>query len=234
MRRNKANITWSWSECYNSAGCSSCIAAVSDWWLCIIINIVQFIFISWTSCVVVYTQWTCYIITTVANRTQELCCCATSTWISWNSTADPFIMWLSVWSKVLTCIWPSWCHCHSLSLASVKSRLVLPFWYRLTCVIPEKEPLNGCVCGCVCFVCQYQSKWLAVKTASEMTYTVSGGALNSTQTKPNLPCCMSNMPSLRSAYTALSATTASLYNRWLPYVFCHLLPNATGAENGKK
>jgi len=26
-------------------------------------------------------------------------------------------------------------------------------------------------------------KWLAVKTASEMTYTVSGGALNSTQTK---------------------------------------------------
>jgi len=25
---------------------------------------------------------------------------------------------------VYTCIWPSWCHCHSLSLASVKSRLV--------------------------------------------------------------------------------------------------------------
>jgi len=44
---------------------------------------------------------------------------------------------------VQTCIWPSWCHCHSLSLASVKSRLVLPFWYRLTWVIPEKGPLNG-------------------------------------------------------------------------------------------
>ena len=29
-------------------------------------------------------------------------------------------------------------------------------------------------------------KWLAVKTASEMTYTVSGGALNSTQTKTKL------------------------------------------------
>jgi len=29
-------------------------------------------------------------------------------------------------------------------------------------------------------------KWLAVKTASEMTYTVSSGALNSTQTKPKL------------------------------------------------
>jgi len=31
-------------------------------------------------------------------------------------------------------------HCHSLSLASVKSRLVLPFWYRLTWVVPEKGP----------------------------------------------------------------------------------------------
>ena len=41
---------------------------------------------------------------------------------------------------------PSWCHCHSLSLASVKSRLVLPFWYWLTRVVPEKGPLNGCVC----------------------------------------------------------------------------------------
>jgi len=40
-----------------------------------------------------------------------------------------------VWSNVQTCIWPSWCHCHSLSLASVKSRLVLPFWYWLTWVV---------------------------------------------------------------------------------------------------
>jgi len=58
------------------------------------------------------------------------------------------LAWLSVWSKVQTCIWPSWCHCHSLSLASIKSRLVLPFWYRLTWVVPEKGPLNGCVCVC--------------------------------------------------------------------------------------
>jgi len=53
--------------------------------------------------------------------------------------------WLSVWSEMQTCIWPSWCHCHSLTLASVKSWLVLPFWYRLTRVVPEKGPLNGCV-----------------------------------------------------------------------------------------
>jgi len=48
--------------------------------------------------------------------------------------------------RVQTCIWPSWCYCHSLSVASVKSRLVLPFWYRLIWVVPEKGPLNGCVC----------------------------------------------------------------------------------------
>ena len=56
------------------------------------------------------------------------------------------LTWLSVWSEVQTCIWPSWCHCHSLSLATVKSRLVLPFWYRLTRVVLEKGPLNGRVC----------------------------------------------------------------------------------------
>jgi len=46
-------------------------------------------------------------------------------------------------------IWPSWCYCHSLSLASVKSRLVLPFWYWLTRVVLDKGPLNRCVCVCV-------------------------------------------------------------------------------------
>jgi len=59
------------------------------------------------------------------------------------------LAWLSVWSKVQSCIWPSGFHCHSLSLASVKSRLVLPFWYWLNWVVPDKGPLNGCVCVCV-------------------------------------------------------------------------------------
>jgi len=45
---------------------------------------------------------------------------------------------------VLAC--PSWCHYHSLSLASVKSRLVLPFWYRLTWVVPERAVERVCVC----------------------------------------------------------------------------------------
>ena len=60
--------------------------------------------------------------------------------------------WLSVWSEVQTCIWPSWCHCNSLSLASVKSRLVIPFWYQLTRVVPAKGLLNRCVRACYTFL----------------------------------------------------------------------------------
>ena len=68
------------------------------------------------------------------------------------------LAWLSVWCEVQTCIWPSGFHCHSLSLAPVKSRLVLPFWYRLTWVVPDRGPLNGCVCVCNDVTCHYSNK----------------------------------------------------------------------------
>jgi len=62
------------------------------------------------------------------------------------------VAWLSFWGEVQICIWPSWCHCHSLSLASVKSRLVLVLAHPCN---PGQSP-EGCktgVCLCVC-VCQ--------------------------------------------------------------------------------
>ena len=84
------------------------------------------------------------------------CCCAYSalTLLVGRQAGHPackkqsggVLAWLSVWSEVQTCILPSWCHCHSLSLAPVKSRLVLPSWYWLTRVVPDKGPLNVCVC----------------------------------------------------------------------------------------
>jgi len=67
------------------------------------------------------------------------------------------LAWLSVWSEVQTCIWPSGFHCHLLSLASVKFRLVLPFWYRLTWVVADKGPLNGCVCVCIFGNCKQRN-----------------------------------------------------------------------------
>ena len=96
-----------------------------------------------------HSVYTCYIILLLAYSALTLL-------VGWQEghparkkLSGGVLAWLSVWSEMRTCIWPSWCHCHSLSLASVKSRLVLPFWYWLTWVVPEKGPLNGCVCVCV-------------------------------------------------------------------------------------
>ena len=59
------------------------------------------------------------------------------------------LAWLSVWSEVQTCIWSSWCHCHSLSLASAKIQIGFTFLVPAHPGGPEKGPLNGCVCVCV-------------------------------------------------------------------------------------
>ena len=63
---------------------------------------------------------------------------------------DEMLVWLPVWSeRGADCL-----HVVQLmplhrktpsSLVSSKSRLVLPFWYRLTQVVLQKKPLNGCV-----------------------------------------------------------------------------------------
>jgi len=55
-------------------------------------------------------------------------------------------------------------HC----LASAKSRLVLPFWYWLTWVVPDKGPLNECVCVCYHkIILSLSQDWLVI-----MTYNV--------------------------------------------------------------
>ena len=84
------------------------------------------------------------------------------------------LAWLFVWSEVQTFIWPSWCHCHSLSLASVKSTLVLPFWYWMTRVVLDKGLLNGCV-----FVCMFHNKYVAVEpTFMQSTCCATTAAVN--------------------------------------------------------
>jgi len=56
-------------------------------------------------------------------------------------------------------------HCHSLSLAPVKSRLVLLFWYRLTQVVLEKRPLNGSSSSSSCPAISVCVKKLKVREA---------------------------------------------------------------------
>ena len=56
------------------------------------------------------------------------------------------LAWLSVWSDVQTCIWPSRCHCHSLSLASVKSRFV----FTARCNASAVLAMGLCRCLSVC------------------------------------------------------------------------------------
>ena len=60
---------------------------------------------------------------------------ALTLWVGWQEghpackkLSGGLLAWLSVWSEVQTCIWPRWCHCHSLSLASVKN----PDWFYLS------------------------------------------------------------------------------------------------------
>ena len=59
------------------------------------------------------------------------------------------LVWLSVWSKVRTCIWPSWRHCHSLVSCFSKIQIGSTFLVPADLGSPGKGLLNGCVCMCV-------------------------------------------------------------------------------------
>jgi len=68
------------------------------------------------------------------------------------------LAWLSVWTL------EQGADLHTAQLmplpltVSCFSRIQIgsPFSYRLTRVVPEKGPLNGCVCVCVCALCRRQ------------------------------------------------------------------------------
>jgi len=59
-----------------------------------------------------------------------------------------------IWDEVQTCIWPSRCHCQSLSLAPVNPDWFylpgLPFWYLLTRVVPDIFQMSSKTIVCVC------------------------------------------------------------------------------------
>ena len=72
------------------------------------------------------------------------------------------LAWLSVWSKVQTCIWPSWCYCHSLSLASVKCQIDFTFLVPAHPGSPGKTAVKR-----VCVCCKWTG--LSVEESARMT-----------------------------------------------------------------
>ena len=83
------------------------------------------------------------------------------------------LAFLSVLSEVQTCIWPSWCHCHSLSLASVKSKLVFSFLVLAHPGSPGQRAVKRvCVCACVC-VCVSVSVSVYYFVANKLTLSLS-------------------------------------------------------------
>ena len=129
--------------------------------------------------------------------------------------------WLSVWSELQTCIRPSWFHCHSLSLASVKSRLVLPFWYRLTRVVLEKGPLNGCVCVCVVMRAQAQ-RCRSARQWARLRESGSVGAArrrswSTTTTSVRLSAVRTLCPAVASFSATSSSSTATMKSTCLPW-----------------
>ena len=95
------------------------------------------------------------------------------------------LAWLSVWSEMQTCIWPSWCHCHSLSLASVKSRLVLPYSYYMEVKISickegilwGKHVPARCHTGCVLHVLFDTPVYRWCSSCVVMTHLCTDGVL---------------------------------------------------------
>ena len=66
------------------------------------------------------------------------------------------LAWLSVWSEMQTCIWPSGCHYHSLSLASVKIQIGFTFLVPAHPGSPGQRAIKR-VCVCYLLHCYIYS-----------------------------------------------------------------------------
>jgi len=90
---------------------------------------------------------------------------------------------------------------------SVKSRLVLPFWYQLTRVVPEKGPLNGCVC-----VCANNEAIVDVRLWPSLVLPPGGSV--SVRNSDTSHCLWNQLP-------PLSTSSQSLYISLSSSDFCH-------------
>jgi len=72
----------------------------------------------------------------------------------------------------MICIWSSWCHCHSITSRSSKIQNGLPFWCRLSQVVLEKRPLNGCSSVVVVVVTQQAILGVISQPAPQIRVTI--------------------------------------------------------------
>ena len=62
---------------------------------------------------------------------------------------------------------------------SNKIQIGFTFWYWLTWVVPEKEPLNGCVCVCVCVFYRHLANVVQLRSpGGAVTYDVCNRILH--------------------------------------------------------
>jgi len=103
---------------------------------------------AWFSCIHQHSRWwhlsqSRYLFTVSSNTAYAFS--ALTLLVGWQEGYPACKNWVvGCWRGYLSAARCSWCHCYSLSLAPVKSRLVLPFWYWLTWVVTDKGLLSGC------------------------------------------------------------------------------------------
>jgi len=100
---------------------------------------------------------------------------------------------------------------------SSKSRLVLPFWYRLTRIVPDKGPLNGCVCVCVC-VCVAVSTvgcWWSTRRLAELFRRTR--CARSSCCATCLRWTSSSSPANASSASSSSTTSSKRFSRYILY-----------------
>jgi len=91
-----------------------------------------------------------------------------------------------VWDEVQTCIYPSRCHGHSLSLAPVNPDWFYSSWFYLsgTCspglsrTYSRRAVKRLCVCVCDCLVLRLQWVWPLFSTCKEGYWIIDEGFAN--------------------------------------------------------
>ena len=97
------------------------------------------------------------------------------------------------------------------SLASLKSRLVLPFWHRLIQVVLEKRPLNRCSSGTQAAPC-----WLGHSNKSLWRWITGAGEYQTWTSSSSSPSLnSSSAPNLRIVFSS------SLLNGIVPLLHTH-------------